>query len=69
MVRRVKPKARETPKNPIPIWILSGAPVINPAASTALPQPPKTSQKVPINSATTFLANGIVASPLVSYLV
>jgi hypothetical protein len=40
----VRPNARETPSKPIPT---SG----NAAASTALPQPPRTSQNVPINSA------------------
>ncbi|MNP80659.1 hypothetical protein D3C76_1788210 [compost metagenome] len=40
----VKPKARATPAKPIPS---SG----KAAANTALPQPPKTSQNVPRNSA------------------
>jgi hypothetical protein len=44
MVTTVRPKAKETPANPMPS---SG----NPAARTALPHPPKTNQKVPINSA------------------
>ncbi len=46
IVKTVKPKARATPTNPIPRWG-------NPAASTAAPQPPNTSQNVPKNSATT----------------
>ena len=46
IVRTVRPKASETPSRPMPT---SG----NAAASTALPQPPKTSQNVPINSAAT----------------
>src|SRR6185437_16951830 len=44
MVRTVSPKARATPRNPIPT---SG----NFAAITALPQPAKVSQNVPIASA------------------
>jgi hypothetical protein len=44
MVNTVKPKASETPCNPMPT---PG----NAAAKTALPHPPKTSQKVPKNSA------------------
>src|SRR5690349_21958982 len=58
MVTTVKPKASETPTRPIPT---SG----NLAASTALPQPPKTSQKVPNNSATARLAMGMVVLPTV----
>src|ERR1700684_2191047 len=48
MVRTVRPKARATPAKAMP---RCG----KPAASTALPQPPKTSQKVPKNSAARFL--------------
>ena len=44
IVTTVKPNARDTPRKPIPNW--GKAP-----ASTALPQPPKTGQNVPINSA------------------
>src|SRR5690606_10454867 len=44
MVSTVRPKASATPAKPIPN---SG----KPAASTALPQPPRTSQKVPMSSA------------------
>jgi hypothetical protein len=40
MVKTVKPNASEIPSVPIPL-----------PASTAAPQPPRTSQKVPINSA------------------
>ena len=47
MVTTVKPKAIETPTNPIPN---SGYA----AAKTALPHPPRTNQKVPINSAITY---------------
>jgi hypothetical protein len=36
----------------------------NAAASTALPQPPSTSQKVPMNSAASFLVKGITDSCL-----
>src|SRR6516165_5323302 len=46
MVKTVSPKAKATPRKPIP---KPG----NPAAKTAAPQPPNTSQKVPKNSATT----------------
>jgi len=56
MVRRVNPKARATPMNPIPN---SG----NPAARTALPHPPKTSQNVPMNSARTFVDIDMAQSP------
>src|SRR4051794_1273401 len=45
MVRTVSPKANATPRKPMPS---SG----NAAESTAEPQPPKVSQKVPQNSAT-----------------
>src|ERR1700704_1767509 len=44
MVRTVNPKARATPAKPMPR-------LGNAAASTALPQPPNTSQNVPKNSA------------------
>ena len=44
MVSTVRPNARATPSNPMP---MSG----KVAASTALPQPPSTSQNVPMNSA------------------
>src|SRR5437870_3400326 len=44
IVSTVRPNASETPTNPIPR--LGKA-----AASTALPQPPSTSHKVPMNSA------------------
>jgi len=44
MVSTVRPKARATPTKPMPR-------LGNAAAKTALPQPPKTSQKVPKNSA------------------
>ena len=44
IVRTVRPNANDTPSSPIPT---SG----NAAASTALPQPPNTSQNVPISSA------------------
>src|SRR5580765_8525128 len=52
-VTTVRPKASETPRNPIPS---AG----NAAASTALPQPPKTSQNVPRNS---LVSLGNIASP------
>src|SRR5580700_8596989 len=44
MVKTVSPKAHATPKKPMPV-------LGKPAASTAAPQPPKTSQNVPMNSA------------------
>ena len=44
IVRTVNPNASATPAKPIP---RAG----KPAASTALPQPPSTNQKVPTNSA------------------
>src|SRR5690606_15902337 len=47
MVTTVRPKASATPSSPIPT---SG----KAAARTALPQPPKTSQNVPMNSAKPF---------------
>jgi hypothetical protein len=47
IVNTVRPKASETPNSPIPT---AG----NVAASTALPHPPSTSQKVPRNSAKSF---------------
>ena len=47
MLSTVSPKASETPSSPIPI---SGTP----AEITALPQPPSTSQNVPMNSAPSF---------------
>src|SRR6185369_9225375 len=55
MVRTVRPKATETPSSPIPT---PG----NAAASTALPQPPRTSQKVPTNSAARRLESGSIRS-------
>src|SRR5215213_8976573 len=45
----MKPKARPTPRKPIPSWTWLS--VKNSAARTALPQPPNTSQNVPRNSA------------------
>src|SRR5262245_28665620 len=56
MVSTVRPKANETPRRPIPT--LGKA-----AASTALPQPPKTSQNVPRNSAAALLVSDIGVSP------
>src|SRR5262249_4793611 len=44
IVSTVRPNARDTPSRPMPTFG-------NAAASTALPQPPKTSQKVPSASA------------------
>src|SRR3954451_8394992 len=53
MASTVKPKAKETPRSPIPT---SG----KPAVITAEPQPPKVSQNVPIASATYFLVWSMV---------
>jgi hypothetical protein len=44
MVITVRPKARATPRSPMPR-------LGNAADSTALPHPPRTNQKVPMNSA------------------
>src|SRR4030095_8655398 len=52
MVKTVRPKASDTPANPIP------SPG-KPAASTALPQPPNTNQNVPMNSAVALLDRDI----------
>src|SRR6185437_11272557 len=60
MATMVSPKASATPNRPIPTCG-------NAAASTALPQPPKTSQKVPMNSAASFLVNGMVDSCLLRW--
>src|SRR5947208_10888379 len=57
MVTTVRPKASATPTRPMPI---SG----NFAAKTALPQPPKTSQKVPMNSAPSFFDSGMAEPPI-----
>src|SRR6185369_1581150 len=56
MVRTVRPNARATPSSPIPT---SG----NAAASTALPHPPNTSQKVPMNTAASFLMGRLPHEP------
>ncbi len=50
MVRTVRPKARATPTNPM-LKLTPGMEDGKAAARTAEPQPPKTSQKVPKNSA------------------
>src|SRR3954451_23671928 len=55
MVRTVRPKASETPSNPIPTCG-------NPAAMTAEPHPANVSQNVPIASATYFLIWSMVCS-------
>jgi hypothetical protein len=53
MVNTVSPKAKATPANPIPRPGKA-------AAKTALPQPPKTSQNVPMNSAKDLFESDIV---------
>src|SRR5579862_4399032 len=55
MVSTVSPKARATPAKPIPRPGKA-------AASTALPQPPKTSQDVPMNSAKSLFERGMFGS-------
>src|SRR5271155_1643793 len=50
MVRTVSPKAKATPRKPM-LKLTPGMKDGNAAAKTAEPQPPKTSQKVPKNSA------------------
>src|SRR3954452_13275545 len=49
MVVTVSPKANATPRKPMPSWTRS--PLRKREARTAAPQPAKTSQKVPRNSA------------------
>src|SRR3954466_15902573 len=60
IVRTVKPNANETPSNPIPT--LGKA-----AESTALPQPPRTSQNVPISSAVSRLLSGMTRLLLLAF--
>src|SRR5579872_740935 len=55
MVKTVSPKAKATPAKPMPT---AG----KPAAITAEPHPPKTSQNVPKNSAAARLLMGISTS-------
>ena len=62
MVRTVSPKARETPTKPIPSEGKA-------AARTALPHPPKTSQKVPKNSANARFDSGIVTTSFFPYVI
>jgi hypothetical protein len=67
MVKTVKPKARDTPTNAIPkrkgdVVLSTGSVAVNAAARTALPQPPKTSHRVPINSAMHRCMRGILNS-------
>jgi hypothetical protein len=57
IVTTVNPKANATPSRPIPT-------LGNAAARTALPQPPRTNQNVPKNSALYFF----IAAPLTCYL-
>src|ERR1700743_1512443 len=61
MVNTVSPKAKATPTKPIPSAGKA-------AASTALPQPPKTSQKVPKNSAVQRRESGMVGIAHLSFL-
>src|SRR6516162_1686876 len=60
MVRTVSPNAKATPRKPIPRFG-------KPAASTAAPQPPNTSHKVPKNSATTRRGTSFSMGPLPHY--
>src|SRR5271168_1490025 len=64
MVRTVRPKANATPTNPT-LKLTPGIFDGKPAARTAVPQPPKTSQKVPKNSAAARFERGI-RSPALS---
>src|ERR1035441_4811992 len=57
MVSTVRPKAKATPRKPMPNCGKA-------ADSTALPQPPRTSQKVPKNSAAARFDSGMDAAPL-----
>src|SRR5271156_2612877 len=59
MVRTVRPKAKATPTNPT-LKLTPGIFDGKPAARTAVPQPPKTSQKVPKNSAAARLERCMV---------
>src|SRR5690242_12967416 len=56
MVSTVRPKAKETPRRPMPTPGKA-------AARTALPQPPKTSQNVPKTSAAIRRAIGCMGTP------
>src|SRR5262245_52179405 len=59
IVSTVRPKASATPTSPIPMLIGELPSVTSTlAASTALPQPPNTSQDVPRNSAPSRFARG-----------
>src|ERR1700744_4998301 len=62
IVSTVRPKASATPANPIPKPGKA-------AASTALPQPPKTSQNVPKNSAIARLVSDIDLPPEKNFIV
>src|SRR6202044_622666 len=64
MVRTVRPKAKATPRNPT-LKMTPGVFDGKPAARTAVPQPPKTSQKVPKNSAAARLER-FMGSPALS---
>ncbi len=56
IVSTVSPNASDTPNRPIPTFG-------NPAESTALPQPPKTNQKVPNSSASIRRFSDMVIPP------
>src|SRR5215831_15453420 len=57
MASKLRPKASDTPRKPIPKFGKA-------AASTALPQPPKTSPNVPRNSARALFLSGTDTSSL-----
>src|SRR4051812_27706189 len=60
MVSTVRPKARETPTRLMPmLYCVPSSLAPKSAARTALPQPPNTSQKVPMNSAARRLERGM----------
>src|SRR5215469_1695603 len=67
MVSKVSPKAKATPRKPIPRCPAPGSPAGNEAANSALPQPPKTNQNVPKNSAAARLPIDIVSSQFVGF--
>jgi hypothetical protein len=61
-VSTARPNASATPRNPIPTEL----PSVGLAANTAAPQPPKTNQNVPMNSAASrcIIVGSRIATPL-----
>src|SRR5215470_18018044 len=68
IVSRVSPKARATPRKPMPRCPAPGSPAGKAAARRALPHPPNTNQKVPKNSAAARLPIDIASSQFVLVL-